>query len=146
MLTYQRPGAAAKLGSVGRALPGTAIEIVDAVDGVTPAAVGEIRARGPQLMTGYLNDPAATAEALRGGWLYTGDIGHMDGDGVTDTATLLRLHGGAFSVGSSASYRAFGARLSRASGCRVLLPDYRLVPERPFPAALDDTLAVLDAI
>ena len=97
VLTYQRPGAAAELGSVGRALPGTAIEIVDAVDGVTPAAVGEIRARWPQLMTGYLNDPAATAEALRGGWLYTGDIGHMDGDGdlfIDDRKKDMAIVGG----------------------------------------------------
>jgi acetyl esterase/lipase len=56
---------------------------------------------------------------------------------------LLWLHGGAFLLGSSRSYRDFGVRLARASGCRVLLLDYRLVPEHPYPAALTDTLDAL---
>jgi acetyl esterase/lipase len=59
---------------------------------------------------------------------------------------LLWLHGGAFMLGSALSYRAFGAALARASGCRVLLLDYRLAPEHPFPAALDDSVAALDAL
>ncbi len=67
-------------------------------------------------------------------------------DGCAEDRALVWLHGGAFTLGSSASYRAFAARLARASGARVLLPDYRLVPEHPFPAALDDTVAVLDAL
>ncbi len=64
------------------------------------------------------------------------------GDGEP-ARTLVWLHGGAFTLGSSASYRGLGARLARAAGARVWLPDYRLVPEHPFPAALDDVLAVL---
>ncbi len=56
---------------------------------------------------------------------------------------LLWLHGGAFVLGSSASYRPFAARLIEATLARIALPDYRLAPEHPFPAALDDTLAVL---
>ena len=70
--------------SVGVPLPGTAIEIVDAVDGETrlPAGqIGEIRARGPQVMQGYRNRPEETAQALRHGWLYTGDLGEFDADG-----------------------------------------------------------------
>lgn len=67
-------------------------------------------------------------------------------DGCDPAKTLVWLHGGAFTLGSSASYRGFGARLARASGARVWLPDYRLVPEHPFPAALDDTVAVLGGI
>jgi acetyl esterase/lipase len=57
---------------------------------------------------------------------------------------LLWLHGGAFVLGSANSYRAMGANLARASGCRVLLLDYPLAPEHPFPAALDATIAALD--
>jgi long-chain acyl-CoA synthetase len=44
-------------------------------------AVGEIVARGPNVMQGYLNRPAETAEALRNGWYHTGDLGRADADG-----------------------------------------------------------------
>ncbi|WP_457825212.1 alpha/beta hydrolase, partial [Staphylococcus aureus] len=44
----------------------------------------------------------------------------------------------------SASYRHFGARLARAAGVRVLLLDYRLTPEHPFPAALEDSAEAID--
>jgi long-chain acyl-CoA synthetase len=44
---------------------------------------GEIIIRGPQIMTGYLKAPQETTNALRNGWLYTGDIGHVDADGYT---------------------------------------------------------------
>ena len=73
-----------KAGSVGVILPNTEVEIVDPVDGVTPCAPlqnGEIRVRGPQLMTGYRNRPEETAQTIRDGWLYTGDIGFIDADG-----------------------------------------------------------------
>ncbi|MBR1149458.1 AMP-binding protein [Bradyrhizobium sp. JYMT SZCCT0428] len=73
-----------KPGSVGLALPGTEIEIVDAENGTTvlgPSSIGEIRARGPQLMAGYRGRARETAEIIRDGWLYTGDIGELDADG-----------------------------------------------------------------
>ncbi|TAK47806.1 MAG: long-chain fatty acid--CoA ligase [Xanthobacteraceae bacterium] len=73
-----------KVGSVGLAVPDTEVQIVDTETGtrVLPAGEpGEIRVRGPQLMRGYRNLPRESAEALRDGWLYTGDIGAMDGDG-----------------------------------------------------------------
>ena len=44
-------------------------------------AVGELVVRGPQVMKGYFNNPEETARALRGGWLYTGDLARRDGDG-----------------------------------------------------------------
>jgi long-chain acyl-CoA synthetase len=65
-------------------LPETCIEIVDLATGsqvLAAGETGEIRARGPQLMRGYRNRPEETAEALRDGWLYTGDIGEFDADG-----------------------------------------------------------------
>ena len=77
-------------GSVGRALPLNAVEIVDIVNGTQILAAGEtgeIRARGPSAMTGYLGQPSETAATLRDGWVYTGDLGHLDEDGflyVTD--------------------------------------------------------------
>ena len=73
-----------KPGSVGLPVPGTEVQIVDVADGARVLGVGEpgeIRVRGPQLMSGYRNLPAETADALRGGWLYTGDIGELDADG-----------------------------------------------------------------
>lgn len=55
--------------------------------------------------------------------------------------TILYLHGGAFVIGSSASYRELAGRLGRAARARVLVLDYRLAPENPFPAALEDSVA-----
>lgn len=58
----------------------------------------------------------------------------------TDRA-LLYLHGGGYCIGSITSHRGLAAALSRAAGLRVLLLDYRLAPEHPFPAGLDDAVA-----
>lgn len=55
--------------------------------------------------------------------------------------TLLYLHGGGYCIGSVNSHRGLVAAIARASGCRALAIDYRLAPEHPFPAALDDALA-----
>jgi monoterpene epsilon-lactone hydrolase len=54
---------------------------------------------------------------------------------------LLFLHGGGFEFGSVRSDGELAARLGRASGMRVLFPEYRLAPEHPFPAAIDDVVA-----
>jgi monoterpene epsilon-lactone hydrolase len=61
--------------------------------------------------------------------------------GSADGRVLLFLHGGGFELGSIRSDGELAARLGRASGMRVLLPEYRLAPEHPFPAAIDDVLA-----
>jgi long-chain acyl-CoA synthetase len=79
-----------RVGSVGKAVPCAEIQIVDVETGariLPPGAKGEVRVRGPNMMTGYRGRPAETAEVLRGGWLYTGDIGHLDAEGflfITD--------------------------------------------------------------
>ncbi len=73
-----------KAGSIGMPLPGTLVEIIDPADKTTPVPQGErgeLCIRGPQVMKGYYNKPAETAEVLKGGRLYTGDIAVMDGDG-----------------------------------------------------------------
>ncbi|GAB3308559.1 alpha/beta hydrolase fold domain-containing protein [Epidermidibacterium keratini] len=60
----------------------------------------------------------------------------------TDTSrAIVHLHGGAYTVGSPVSYQGFGANLARLTGHPVYLPDYRLAPEDPYPAALDDAVA-----
>ncbi len=55
--------------------------------------------------------------------------------------TVLYLHGGAYVMGSPASYRSRAMRVSYRCGAQVFVPDYRLAPEHPFPAALEDALA-----
>jgi monoterpene epsilon-lactone hydrolase len=60
--------------------------------------------------------------------------------------TVVHFHGGGYCVGSPGLARAWAARLSARAGCRVVLPDYRLAPEHPHPAALDDARDVLAAL
>ncbi len=70
-----------KFGSVGTALPSWELKIVDDNGNALPAnQPGEIIVKGP-IMKGYYNKPEATAEVIKDGWLYTGDIGRMDEDG-----------------------------------------------------------------
>ena len=83
-LTGLRPGA------VGKPIPCNEVQVVEIETGtrVLPAGErGEIRVRGPHMMQGYRNRPAETAQAIREGFLYTGDIGHLDSEGflfITD--------------------------------------------------------------
>jgi long-chain acyl-CoA synthetase len=73
-----------KLLSVGNPVPETEVEVVDLETGtrVLPMGeAGEVRVRGPQMMIGYHNNPEETSYALRGGYMYTGDIGYVDRDG-----------------------------------------------------------------
>ncbi len=74
----------AKHGSIGLPLPGTDAKIVDMDVGgppLPPGKMGELAVRGPQVMAGYFNRPDDTADVLRNGWLYTGDIAYMDEEG-----------------------------------------------------------------
>jgi len=84
--------------SAGRALPGTEVRIVDENDNpLPPGTIGEIAGRGDQMMLRYWNLPEATAEALRGGWLHTGDAGRMDADGyvyIEDRVKDMIVSGG----------------------------------------------------
>jgi len=62
----------------------------------------------------------------------------VDGPGARAGAAILYLHGGAFVMGSPATHRELAARISMAGAARVLSLDYRLAPEFPFPAAVED--------
>jgi long-chain acyl-CoA synthetase len=87
-----------KPGTVGLPVVGTEIRIVDDED--RPLATGErgeVVIRGPSVMKGYYNRPQETADALRGGWFHTGDIGILDADGylsIVDRTKDLILRGG----------------------------------------------------
>jgi long-chain acyl-CoA synthetase len=89
-----------KPGSIGIAVPSTDARIVDLDTGTReqPAKEpGELAVKGPQVMKAYWNMPAESAEALRDGWLYTGDIAYMDEDGyvyIVDRKKDLIIAGG----------------------------------------------------
>ncbi|HUA32643.1 MAG TPA: alpha/beta hydrolase [Candidatus Binataceae bacterium] len=74
------------------------------------------------------------------------DVGGMRGEwvsapGADPNRAILYLHGGGYVTGSIVTHRAMVARMSRASGARVLIIDYRLAPEHPYPAAVQDATA-----
>jgi acyl-CoA synthetase (AMP-forming)/AMP-acid ligase II len=86
------------LRAAGRPAPGVELRIADADDRALPdGEVGEILVRAPQVMAGYWDDPDATAAALRGGWLHTGDVGLVDDEGllhVVDRSKDVIITGG----------------------------------------------------
>jgi len=77
VLSVQAPGNKRIPGSVGRALPGIELRI----ENPDNDGIGEVCARGPNVMPGYFADREATEATLREGWLYTGDLGRLDADG-----------------------------------------------------------------
>ena len=87
-----------KAGFVGRAIMHHEIRIADEHDrDVAAGQPGQILLRGPSVMAGYHNNPEATADALAGGWLHTGDIGVLDEDGylkIVDRAKDMLISGG----------------------------------------------------
>lgn len=81
-VTLNDPNGRRPDGSCGRPIEGDDVRIVDAQDRDVPAGErGELIFRGPNLPLGYVNGPAATAEALRGGWYHSGDVASMDAEG-----------------------------------------------------------------
>jgi fatty-acyl-CoA synthase len=87
-----------KLGSVGRVIPTVAARVVDDdMNDVPVGEVGEIVYRAPTLMSGYWNNPDATAEAFAGGWFHSGDLVRMDEEGyvwVVDRKKDMIISGG----------------------------------------------------
>jgi fatty-acyl-CoA synthase len=87
-----------KIGSVGKPIPTIAARIVDErMNDVAPGEVGEIVYRGPSLMAGYWNNPAATQEAFADGWFHSGDLVRADDEGflyVVDRKKDMIISGG----------------------------------------------------
>jgi long-chain acyl-CoA synthetase len=83
MITLVDPDRALdKMGSIGRAVPGVEVKIVDETGKELPAGeAGEIITRGPHVMKGYFRKSEATEARVRNGWLYTGDVGKVGADG-----------------------------------------------------------------
>lgn len=87
-----------RLGSAGRETFATRVRIVDPQGNELPSGeVGEITVKGELVMAGYWNRPEATAEAIKDGWLHTGDAGYLDPDGylfITDRIKDMIISGG----------------------------------------------------
>ncbi|MEV6767256.1 AMP-binding protein [Nocardia sp. NPDC051030] len=90
-VTLNPPLGIGKAGTVGLPFPGQRVAILGPDDvPVPPGELGEIAVAGPNVMRGYLNRPEETAQALRGGWLHTGDIGRFDEDGYLIVAGRIK--------------------------------------------------------
>jgi len=88
-----------KAGTVGHPIPGVAVKVVDPDTGVTLSygMPGLLMVKGPNVMKGYLNNPAKTAEVIKDGWYVTGDIATVDDDGfvkITDRLSRFSKIGG----------------------------------------------------
>jgi long-chain acyl-CoA synthetase len=87
-----------RIGSIGIPTRGQMVEVRTATDSEAAVdEVGEVCVRGPNVMQGYLNRPDATAEALRDGWLHTGDLGYRDAEGylyLVDRKKDMIIRGG----------------------------------------------------
>jgi len=93
-----RPSMPRKVGSTGLPVPGVEVRIFDQEDRqLAVKEQGEIVVRGPNVMVGYYKRPEDTLEALRGGWLHTGDVGYLDEEGclyITDRIKDMIIKGG----------------------------------------------------
>lgn len=119
-----RPGEQRR--SAGRSAVHAEVRVVDENDDpVATGSLGEILLRGPGLMQGYWGDPDATAAALRGGWMHTGDVGRLDENGylyVVDRLKDLIIVGGD-NVHSAEVENALAAHPDVAAAAVIAVPD-----------------------
>ena len=96
-----------------------------------------------------LDQLTRTSLLPRGTTIARQSVGGVDADvisGAGSQPTVVHFHGGGYCIGSPRTPRSWAAYLSARTGCRVVLPEYRLAPEHPYPAALQDSRAVLKAL
>jgi acyl-CoA synthetase (AMP-forming)/AMP-acid ligase II len=129
---YHRPEGSPRdlmrLTSIGQPVLGTRVRIVDAQDEEVPTgSIGEICIDSPHNMVGYWNNSVATIETLRGGWLHTGDMGHVDEDGFVylDDRKKDMIVSGGENVYSREVEEALMAHSSVADAAVIGLPDPR---------------------
>jgi len=101
-------------------------------------SMDELRASFAAFMSAYDYDKSIKSEPVMVGEL---KAEWLTAPGADPARAILYLHGGGYVIGSIETHRALAARLSQASGSRVLLLDYRLAPEHPHPAAVEDAVA-----
>ncbi|MGU7784706.1 alpha/beta hydrolase fold domain-containing protein [Burkholderia sp. PU8-34] len=149
------PGAAGRAGGVAIAAPGGALEALNAgfLRGFLRAGFRSLI--GPPFGVGIQRRVVGLLSPLMpgiGGMIrYRTSAGGVPAEVVApkrgDTGgAILYLHGGAFCVGGPGTHRSVTTRLADESGMAVWTPDYRLAPEHPYPAALDDALAAYTAL
>ena len=125
---------ARKVASVGKAMWGVEVRIVDENDQVLPPGpenVGELVIRGHNVMKGYLNLPDATAEAMKGGWFHSGDLGYVDAEGfffIVDRKKELIIRGG-YNVYPREIEEVLYAHPAVAAAAVIGVPDDRLGEE-----------------
>ncbi len=140
-----------KGGSIGRALPDVEARLVDDNDRTVPVgAIGELVVRGDNITPGYWMLPEATAEAWRGGWFHTGDLGQIDDEGyitLVDRKKDMIISGGENVYPIEVEqilFRYPGVREAAIFG----LPDERwgetVVAAVAWESAPDDPVAVID--
>ncbi len=118
----------ARPGTIGLPLPDTDARIVDPTDGCTQLPVGEVGEmiiKGPQVMLGYLNNPEASANTIRDGWLYTGDLAVQDAEGffrIVDRKKDLIITSG-FNVYPSDVEQVLRTCPGVADACVIGVPD-----------------------
>jgi len=123
-------GGGRKAGSVGLPISDTFCRIVDPVEGLRDVPMGEcgeLIVRGPQVMKGYKDRPEETAEILRDGWCYTGDIARMDREGyvfLVDRKKDLILSGG-YNIYPHEIEEVLAGHPKIAETCAVGIPDER---------------------
>jgi long-chain acyl-CoA synthetase len=121
-------GGARKVGSIGVPISDTLVRIVDLDSGLTDLPVGEageVIIKGPQVMKGYLNKPEETANMIRDGWCFTGDIGKMDEDGyfyIVDRKKDMIISGG-FNIYPRDIDEVFYEHPKVQEACSIGIPD-----------------------